>query len=53
MVANRRWFHAHPELSFEEYITAAKVSELLRSYGITEIFENIGKVVTDYLYGIV
>lgn len=43
MVANRRWFHAHPELSFEEFETSAKVIELLRSYGITEIFENIGK----------
>ena len=25
--ANRRWFHAHPELSFQEVQTAKKVSE--------------------------
>ena len=44
IVSNRRWFHAHPELSFKEFITAAKVVELLKSYGITEIFEGVGKV---------
>lgn len=43
MVENRRWFHAHPELSFEEVNTAAKVVEILRSYGIEEIYEKIGK----------
>ena len=40
---NRRWFHQYPELSFEEYKTAAKVASLLRSYGIEEVWENIGK----------
>lgn len=40
---NRRWFHQNPELSFEEYNTAAKVVEHLRSYGIAEIFEGVGK----------
>lgn len=43
IVANRRWFHAHPELSFAEHGTAKKVVELLRGYGITEIFEGVGK----------
>ena len=43
IVANRRWFHAHPELSFQEVKTAAKVAELLRSYGITEIWEGVGR----------
>jgi amidohydrolase len=43
IVANRRWFHAHPELSFQEHKTAAKVVEILKSYGITEIFEGIGR----------
>ena len=38
-----RWFHANPELSFEEYKTADKVVELLRSYGITEIWEQVGR----------
>lgn len=40
---NRRWFHAHPELSFQEVNTAAKVVELLRSYGIDEIYEQVGR----------
>jgi amidohydrolase len=43
MIAHRRWFHQHPELSLEEYNTAAKVVEILTSYGITEIFEKVGK----------
>eukprot|EP01039_Chlorochromonas_danica_P002275 gene2275-2490_t len=42
-IAHRRWFHAHPELSFEEHDTAARVVEILRSYGYTEIHENVGK----------
>lgn len=40
---NRRWFHARPELSFQEVNTAAKIVELLRSYGIVEIFEQVGR----------
>lgn len=44
MIFNRRWFHARPELSFEEVITSARVAELLREYGISEIFENVGRV---------
>ena len=43
IVLNRRWFHSHPELSFEENATAAKIVELLRSYGIYEIFEGVGR----------
>lgn len=43
MIANRRWFHACPELSFQEVVTAKKVAELLRSYGITEVFEGVGR----------
>lgn len=42
-IANRRWFHANPELSFQEFKTAAKIAELLRSYGIEEVFTDIGK----------
>jgi hypothetical protein len=37
MVTNRRWFHAHPELSFQEVKTAARVAELLRAMGIEEV----------------
>ena len=43
IIANRRWFHQHPEISFKEFVTAAKVAELLRSYGITEVFEGVGR----------
>ncbi|KAJ1392067.1 hypothetical protein B484DRAFT_439520, partial [Ochromonadaceae sp. CCMP2298] len=43
IVANRRWFHAHPELSFQEVHTAAKIVEILRSYGIEEIFEGVAR----------
>ena len=43
IVENRRWFHQYPELSFEELKTAAKVVSLLKSYGITEVYENIGR----------
>lgn len=43
IIENRRWFHAHPELSFEEVNTAARIAEILRSYGIEEIFEQVGR----------
>jgi amidohydrolase len=43
LVSNRRWFHAHPELSFKEYETVAKIAEILRGYGLTEVFEGCGK----------
>lgn len=43
MIINRRWFHKYPELSFQEFKTAARVVELLKSYGIEEIYENIGQ----------
>lgn len=34
LTALRRDFHAHPELGFEEHRTAARVAELLESWGI-------------------
>jgi amidohydrolase len=43
MVQNRRWFHSYPELSFQEVNTAAKIAEILRSYGIEEIYEQVGR----------
>jgi metal-dependent amidase/aminoacylase/carboxypeptidase family protein len=42
MVDNRRWFHTYPELAFQEINTAAHIVEILKSYGITEIFEKVG-----------
>jgi hypothetical protein len=43
IVTNRRWFHQHPETAFEEIVTAAKVVELLKSYGIDEVWEGVGR----------
>lgn len=43
IIANRRHFHANPELCFKEHKTAARVAELLRSYGITEVWEGVGQ----------
>ncbi|MFM2250733.1 MAG: hypothetical protein RLZZ358_1660 [Bacteroidota bacterium] len=37
VIAVRRHLHAHPELSFKEYETAAFVAEKLKEIGITEI----------------
>lgn len=39
----RRDFHAHPELLFEVHRTAARVADLLRSFGCDEVVEGIGK----------
>lgn len=43
LLANRRHFHAHPELAFQEHKTAARVTELLRSYGLTEVWEGVAR----------
>lgn len=43
IVAYRRWFHANPELSFKEFNTAAKIAEILRSFGISEIYDGCGR----------
>ncbi|MGE3268036.1 MAG: M20 family metallopeptidase [Chloroflexota bacterium] len=42
MVADRRHFHAHPELAFEEFETAAYVAERLQSLGL-EVRTGVGK----------
>ncbi|MEN9765566.1 MAG: hypothetical protein RL397_1521 [Pseudomonadota bacterium] len=38
----RRDIHAHPELKFEEFRTAALVAEQLRAMGVDEVHERIG-----------
>ncbi len=38
----RRDFHAHPELGYQEARTAARVAELLRSFGLEDVREHIG-----------
>jgi amidohydrolase len=43
LVEYRRHFHAHPELSMEEYETAAFIERELRSFGFDEIRTRIGK----------
>jgi amidohydrolase len=42
LVLIRRWFHENPELSFQEFKTAERISEILREYGI-EVHEQVGK----------
>lgn len=37
IIANRRHLHAHPELSFHEFKTAAFVEEQLKSFGVTKL----------------
>jgi hippurate hydrolase len=44
IVENRRWFHARPEHGYEEFKTSARIAELLRSYGITELYQGVAKV---------
>ncbi len=39
----RRDFHTHPELLFEVHRTAAKVADLLRTFGCDEVVEGIGR----------
>lgn len=42
--------------SFQEVNTAAKVAETLRSYGMDEVFEGVGRVSTEsmwYIYSVI
>lgn len=39
----RQDIHRHPELAYEEHRTAAKVAELLRSFGVDEVIEGVGQ----------
>ncbi|HEX6543253.1 MAG TPA: amidohydrolase [Ktedonobacterales bacterium] len=43
MVARRRHYHMHPELSFEEHETAASIAAALRETGL-EVTEGIGNL---------
>ena len=43
LTAIRRDFHQHPELLFDVHRTAARVADLLRSYGCDEVVEGIGR----------
>ena len=43
IVAWRRDFHRHPELLYDVHRTAARVAELLRSFGIDEVTTGIGR----------
>ena len=43
LAAIRQDFHAHPELLFDVHRTAARVAELLRSYGCDEVVTGIGR----------
>jgi len=43
IVGWRRDFHAHPELLYDVHRTAARVAELLRSFGVDEVVEGVGR----------
>ncbi|WP_347267524.1 M20 aminoacylase family protein [Paracoccus sp. (in: a-proteobacteria)] len=43
ITAWRRDFHQHPELQFEVHRTAGKVAALLRSFGVDEVTEGVGR----------
>lgn len=43
LVEYRRHFHAHPELSLQEFETAAFIERELRSFGFDEILSGVGK----------
>jgi amidohydrolase len=43
LTAIRRDFHEYPELLFDVHRTAAKVADLLRSFGCDEVTEGIGR----------
>ena len=43
IAAWRQDFHANPELQFEVHRTAARVADLLRSFGCDEVVEGIGR----------
>jgi amidohydrolase len=43
LTAFRRDLHAHPELGFEERRTASRVIEALRSAGVDDVHDGIGK----------
>ncbi len=48
----RQDFHRHPELMFEVHRTAARVAELLRTFGCDEVVEGIGRTgVVGVIYG--
>ena len=42
MIRWRHDFHRSPEMSFREIRTAAKVADLLRSFGLDEALEGVG-----------
>ncbi|SEH86164.1 M20 aminoacylase family protein [Paracoccus alkenifer] len=43
ITAWRQDFHRHPELDYEVHRTAARVAELLRSFGVDEVTEGVGR----------
>jgi hippurate hydrolase len=43
ITAWRRAFHENPELQYEVHRTAGKVAELLRSFGVDEVTEGVGR----------
>jgi amidohydrolase len=42
VIADRRWLHQHPELGYQEFLTAKFVEERLRALGIEDIRNGVG-----------
>jgi len=51
LIELRRWFHAHPELSFKEYETSKKIIEILKALDIEVMEEVAGTGVVGILRG--
>lgn len=52
LVALRRWFHRHPELSFQEAETAERIIAELKRLGITYEYAGVGHAVIASIDGI-
>ena len=52
LIALRRWFHQHPELSFEEADTAQRIIAELTQLGIPYDYEGVGHAVIGRISGL-
>src|SRR5210317_66375 len=52
LITLRRWFHQHPELSFEEAGTAQRIIAELKQLGVPYEYEGIGHAVIGRINGI-
>ena len=52
LITLRRWFHQHPELSFEEADTAQRIIAELKQFGISYDYKGVGHAVIGRISGI-